>query len=62
MTRRQGSRSLELRAAVGLASAWQQSGREAEARSLLSPLSDEFTEGLDTADLRQVATLLTTLD
>jgi len=38
---------------VFLARLWQQQGKQAEARALLAPVYDWFTEGFDTADLRE---------
>jgi predicted ATPase len=54
--RRQGARSLELRAAVSLSRLWQSEGRGSEARELLAPVYARFSEGgLDTPDLREAA-------
>ena len=47
--RQQGARSLELRAAVSLSRLWQADGRDDEARELLAPIYEWFTEGLDTS-------------
>ena len=44
----QQARSLELRAATSLARLWQQQGRKEEAREVLAPVYDWFTEGFDT--------------
>jgi predicted ATPase len=57
----QGARLLKLRAAVSLARLLAGQGRKAEARALLAPLYEAFTEGLDTPDLREAAALLATL-
>src|SRR5262249_43614319 len=56
--RRQQAKSLELRAATSLARLWQQQGKRAEARALLAPIYGWFTEGFDTADLKDAKTLL----
>jgi DNA-binding winged helix-turn-helix (wHTH) protein/predicted ATPase len=48
----------ELRAATSLARLWQQQGRREAARALLAPVYGGFTEGFDTADLRQARALL----
>ena len=48
----------ELRAATGLAQLWAEQGRRAEARDLLAPIYGWFTEGFDTADLRDAKALL----
>jgi predicted ATPase len=58
VARAQGARSLELRAATSLARLWQVEGKTAEARELLAPVYDWFTEGLDTPDLVDAKTLL----
>jgi predicted ATPase len=55
---RQRSRSLELRAATSLASLLRRQGRREEARGILAPVYQWFTEGLDTADLREALALL----
>ena len=52
------AKSLELRAATSLSRLWQQQGKRAEARDLLAPIYGWFTEGFDTADLRQAKALL----
>jgi class 3 adenylate cyclase/predicted ATPase len=54
----QGARLSELRAAVNLAALWQDQGRRTEAYDLLAPLYTSFTEGFETADLREAAALL----
>jgi predicted ATPase/class 3 adenylate cyclase len=58
VARRQGTRSLELRAAVSLSRLWQAAGRHDEARELLAPIYEWFTEGLDHHELREAAALL----
>jgi predicted ATPase len=58
ITRRQQTKSLELRAATSLARLWQQQGKRAEAHELLAPIYGWFTEGFDTADLQEAKTLL----
>jgi predicted ATPase len=58
VARAQEARSLELRAASDLARLWRQRGRHAEARDLLAPVYGWFTEGFDTADLKEAKTLL----
>jgi len=54
----QQAKSLELRAATSLARLWGEQGRRTEARDLLAPVYGWFTEGFDTADLREAKALL----
>jgi predicted ATPase len=58
VARRQQARSLELRAAMSLNRLWQGQDRRAEARDLLAPIYGWFTEGFDTADLREAKAVL----
>jgi len=48
--RQQGALSWELRTSTSLARLQQDQGRIAEARSLLQPVYDRFSEGFETAD------------
>jgi len=57
-----GARSWELRAVLSLAKLWQQQGRIAEAREQLAPVYQWFTEGFDTADLKEANALLEALN
>jgi predicted ATPase len=59
--RRQGALSWELRAATSLARLLSDRGRSADARGLLQPIYDQFTEGFDTADLKAAKALLDAL-
>jgi predicted ATPase/class 3 adenylate cyclase len=59
--RRQDAKSLELRAAIGLAGLWRDQGKTSEAKKLLAPIHGFFQEGLDTTDLRDASALLETL-
>ena len=58
IARRQGAKSLELRAATSLASLWQRQGRTDDARQLLADVYGWFTEGFDTGDLQAAKALL----
>jgi predicted ATPase len=61
VARRQQAKSLELRAAMSLSRLWQQQGKRAEARQLLAPIYNWFTEGFETADLQEAKALLAEL-
>jgi predicted ATPase len=61
VARRQQAKSLELRAAMSLARLWQRQDKRGEARELLAPIYDWFTEGFDTADLLEAKGLLADL-
>ncbi len=54
----QSAKSWELRAASSLARLWQRQGKRDEARELLQPVYNWFTEGFDTADLKDAKALL----
>ena len=43
---------------MSLGRLWQSQGRRDEARELLAPVYDWFTEGFDTRDLREAKALL----
>jgi tetratricopeptide (TPR) repeat protein len=62
LARSQNSRSLELRVAMSLARLLRQRGRAFEGRDLLAECYVWFTEGFDTADLREARELLDMLD
>lgn len=61
IARSQQARSLELRAAAGLARLWQANSRPAEARQCVTRIYDWFTEGFDTPDLRMAKALIARL-
>jgi predicted ATPase/DNA-binding winged helix-turn-helix (wHTH) protein len=61
VARRQQAKALELRAAMSLSRLWQQQGECNAARELLADVYSWFTEGFDTADLREARTLLSEL-
>ena len=54
----QQAKTYELRAAVSLARLWGEQGRRVEARELLAPVYGWFSEGFDTADLKNAKALL----
>ena len=58
VARKQGELSWELRTALTLSRLRKKQGRISEARDLLSPLFDRFTEGFATADLLEARLLL----
>ncbi len=58
VARDQSAKSLELRAATGLARLWAEQGERQKALDLLAPVYDWFTEGFDTADLKDAKALL----
>jgi predicted ATPase len=58
IAREQKAKLWELRAAASLARLRRDRGRRAETRDLLAPVYGWFTEGFDTADLKQAKALL----
>jgi predicted ATPase len=54
----QEAKSWELRAATSLARLWQSQGKRQDAYDLLAPVYEWFTEGFNTADLREAKGLL----
>ena len=54
----QNAKSLELRAATSLARLWLRQTKTDQARGLLAPIFNWFTEGFETTDLRAAKTLL----
>jgi tetratricopeptide (TPR) repeat protein len=58
MARMHGSKGVELRAAIGLARLRRNEGRSREARAVLAPVYDWFTEGFGTPDLIEAKALL----
>ena len=61
IARRQQAKSWELRTATSLSRLWQQQGKRAAARELLTEVYGWFTEGFDTADLQEARALLEAL-
>ena len=58
MTQRQQAKSWELRAVMGLSRLWQKQGKKKQARQMLAEIYGWFTEGFDTADLKEARVLL----
>src|SRR5215469_8899737 len=58
VARKQQAKAYELRTATSLARLWGEQGRHAEAHDLLGPIYGWFTEGFDTADLKDAKALL----
>ena len=58
ISRSQSAKWWELRASTRLAHLWQSQGKTTEAHDLLAPVYDWFTEGFDTADLKDAKALL----
>jgi predicted ATPase len=56
--REQKCRLLELRAALSLGRSWAIRGEPKRAQGLVAPIYAEFTEGFDTADLKDARTFL----
>jgi predicted ATPase len=61
IARSQQAKSWELRAAISMAQLWRHQSKPDEARDLLAPVYNWFTEGLDTRDLKEAKALLGTL-
>jgi predicted ATPase len=62
IARNQQAKSFELRTATSLARLWQQQGKHDEARQVLGDVYGWFTEGFDTADLKDAKALLQELE
>ena len=58
VARRQQAKSYELRAATSLAQLWGEQGRRTQAHDLLAPVYGWFTEGFDTADVKEAKAVL----
>jgi predicted ATPase len=61
VARRQRAKSLELRAAMSLSRLWARQGKTSDAQALLGDIYRWFTEGFETADLREARSLLESL-
>ena len=55
---RQSAKLFQLRASTSLARLWRDQGKRAEARDLLGPIYNWFTEGFDAPDLKDAKALL----
>jgi predicted ATPase len=55
---RQSAKFFQLRASTSLARLWRDQGKRREARDLLCPIYNWFTEGFDAADLKDAKALL----
>ena len=62
IARSQQAKSWELRAATSLARLWQSQGKRDAARQVLAEVYDWFTEGFDTADVKDAKALLDALE
>ena len=62
VARGQQAKSWELRAAMSMARLWRDQSKRDEARDLLAPVYNWFTEGFDTLDLKEAKALLDELD
>jgi predicted ATPase len=58
VARSQQAKAWELRATMSLARLWRDQGKSQQARELLAPVYDPFTEGFDTRDLKEAKALL----
>jgi predicted ATPase len=58
VARQQQAKSWELRASMSLARLWRDQGNVQQARELLAPVYEWFTEGFDTRDLKEAKALL----
>ena len=58
IARNQEAKSIHLRAATCLSRLWLRQGKHDEARNLLAPVYNWFTEGFDTKDLKEAQALL----
>jgi len=61
VARQQQAKSRELVAAMSMARLWRDQGKPQQARELLAPVYNWFTEGFDTRDLKEAKALLDAL-
>jgi predicted ATPase len=62
VARRMGSKAFELRATTSLARMLNKQGKRDEARAMLAGIYNQFTEGFDTADLKDAKAILDQLN
>ena len=62
LARQQQMKSLELRAALSLSRLWCKNGKQAEAREMFEPIYSWFTEGFNTADLKEAKGLISSFE
>ena len=62
IARRRGAKSLELRAAISLSRMYLSSGRDTDAREILRPIHDWFTEGFNCIELKAARDVLKDID
>jgi predicted ATPase len=62
VAQQQSAKFWELRAATSLARLWRDQGKRTEARGLLAPVYNWFTEGFDTPVLQDAKALLDQLE
>ena len=58
ISKRQGAKSLELRASISLSRLWRNQGKNKDAKRLLTEIYNWFDEGFNTADLKKARSLL----
>jgi predicted ATPase len=58
ISRKQKAKSWELRAVMSLSRLWQKQGKKDDARKMLEEIYGWFSEGFDTADLKEAKALL----
>ena len=58
VARGQRAKSLELRDVMSLSRLWQRQGKKGQAHQTLADIYNSFTEGFDTADLKDAKALL----
>ncbi len=61
LSRQCGTLAWQLRAATDLASLWSSRGRANDAKALLQPVFEQFTEGFETPDVKAAQTILAML-